>query len=214
VLLPACAFTPPAAQQPGDDDSTLPPPVDASMVVIDAPPPPPDAPEPDAPPGSATTDCADVADTFVASDARFSNFSDQTSALADGVPLRFALYRFDCSAIAPTATVQTAELHIFTDFDPGGTCQVFAALRAWDETQVTWQTQPTIATTACGTIMPATADTENVVTIDPTVVAGWIANPTSNFGFAIVSGSSDGARFTTREGSATRHAVLRVTHVP
>jgi hypothetical protein len=183
----------------------------------------------DAPASALTDDYADVADTFLASDLPTTVFTTQTSALADGDVLRVALFRFDLSAIAPTATVSAAELHIWTDFDPGGTCTFHQVLESWDDATATWNQRAagtgwtnagaeppgSSAAVAIGTVDPAVAGTEYIVAITPAVVAGWVATPATNFGLAITTTQSDGTRFTTRESATTTaHAFLRVTHIP
>jgi hypothetical protein len=176
-----------------------------------------------------TDDLADLADTFLASDTPTTNYTTQSSALADGDVVRVALFRFDTSAIATSAVVTAAELHIWTDFDPGDTCTFHQVLEAWDDATATWNERSTgvawtnlgagppasRATVAVGTVDPTVAATGYVVTIDPAVVATWVATPATNFGLAIATTQANGTRFTTRESSTTAaHAFLRVTHAP
>jgi hypothetical protein len=183
---------------------------------------------PDAFVPAATTNHAVTADTFLASDGANTNFNAQDSALTDGDVQRVALFRFDLTAIAPTAVVSAAELHIFTDYDPGRDVTFYAALESWDEATTTWNVRttgtnwtaagaapPSRGTTALGTVDPTVDFTEYVVTILPAAVAGWVANPATNFGFVLVTTNADGTRFTTRESTtAESHAYLRVTHTP
>jgi hypothetical protein len=177
---------------------------------------------------AATTNHAVTADTFLASDVATTNFNAQTSALTDGDVQRVALFRFDLTAIATTAVVSAAELHIWTDYDPGRNVSFYAALESWDEATTTWNVRttgtnwttagaapPSRGTTVLGTVDPTVANTEYVVTIVPAAVAGWVANPATNFGFVLVTTDADGTRFSTRENAtATVHAYLRVTHTP
>ena len=182
----------------------------------------------DGPPVSAsTTNHPSVADTFISTVMPTTNFNDQTSALSDGDG-RVVVIRFDLTAISAGAAVTAAELHIWSDSDPGQTCTFYPLLQAWTESTATWNQRasgtawaaagaapPSRSTLGAGTVLPTSANTEYTVTIDPAVVAGWIATPATNNGFAIVSVNVDGARFSTREHPTTTHRpYLRVTHAP
>jgi hypothetical protein len=177
---------------------------------------------------ASTTNHPVVADTFIASDNENSNFSTQSSALADGDIDRSALFRFDLSAIPVGATVSAAELHIWTDFDAGNTCTLYPVLESWTEGSTTWQkrnaisnwlaagaTPPSRGTVAIGTVAGTTAFTEYVVPIDLATVASWVALPATNYGLVIVTTDSNGTRFSTKENStASVRPYLRVTHTP
>jgi len=218
----------PGGEKPIDApaDVAIDAPIDAAVdAMIDAPMI--DAPMIDAPMAS-TTNHPVVADTFLASDNQNSNFSTQTSALADGDIDRNALFRFDLNAIPVGATVSAAELHIWTDFDPGGPCTLYPVLESWTEGSTTWQkrntisnwlgagaTPPSRGTVAIGTVTGATQFTEYVVPIDLATVTSWVAVPATNYGLVIVTSNSDGTRFATKENSnAALHPYLRVTHTP
>ena len=188
---------------------------------------PPDAP-PDAPPVPVTADYPSVADTFLASDVPTMNFNAQTSALADGDIQRVVLIRFDLAAVPAQASITSAALHIWTDFDPGQACTFYPVLESWDEATTTWNVRttgtawatagaqpPSRSTIAAGSVVPITAGTEYVVAITPAVVAAWVATPGTNFGLAIVTTDADGTRFSTREHPTTTvRPYLRVTHTP
>jgi len=228
LLLVGCGFqVPSTAGGPTDgaapDDAVS----DGAPVDVPAIDAAPDAPPPDAA-IPVTTDHPSVADTFLASDAATTAFGDQTSALADGDIQRTALFRFDLSAISTTAVVTGAELVIWTDFDPGGTCTFYPVLQAWDEATATWNVRsagtnwttagaapPSRGTVAIGTVSPGTADTEYRIILDTATVAGWVASPATNFGVAIITTDANGTRFSTKEKTtAALRPVLRVTHAP
>lgn len=202
-------------------DMVIDAPIDAVDMVIDAP--------IDAPPTPSITNHPSVADSFIASDVPTQNFSTQTSALADGGSTpRTALFRFDLSSIPTTAVVTGAQLFIWTDYDPGQTVTIYSLLESWTESQVTWDarssgvawaaagaTPPSRSMTVAGTVTPTQSNTGYVVTIAPATVAGWVANPATNHGLAIVTSDSDGSRFSTRENTiASVRPYLSVTHVP
>jgi hypothetical protein len=213
-----CSYEPSrVAGEPGDGAGA-----DAMVVVdaaIDA--------AVDAPPAvPVTTDHPSVADTFISTVSPDTNFNSQTSALAD-LDGRVALFQFDLASIPTTATIGKVELHIWSDFDEGQTCNFFQVLEAWSETTATgnsrmtgvaWSTPnaepPSRGTVSFGTVLPTTPNTEFTVTIDPAIITTWVSNPATNLGFAIVSTSTDGARFSTREQVATQRPFLRITHTP
>jgi hypothetical protein len=179
---------------------------------------------------TATTDHAVVADTFLGSGSYANtNFSTQASALVDGTGNEcVVLMRFDLSSIAATAVVTGAELHIWTDYDPGAAVTLYPLLESWTESSTTWNDRstgvtwstagaapPSRGTNAVGTVTPSTASTEYTIAISTATVAGWVAQPGTNFGLAFVTTDSDGTRFSTRDhATTTRHPFLRVTHAP
>lgn len=181
----------------------------------------------DGPVFASTTNHPSVADTFLSSFNTTTNFNDQTSALSDGDG-RVVVIRFDLASIPIGAAITAAELHIWSDFDPGQTCTFYPLLQSWTESTATWNDRatgtawaaagaapPSRSTIAAGTVLPTSTNTEYTVTIDPAVVAGWVATPVTNNGFAIASVSTDGARFSTREHpTAAVRPYLRVTHAP
>jgi hypothetical protein len=218
LLFAGCAYqspTPPGSNPDPDPDAAVA--ADAPVdTAVDAPPAVP-----------VTTDHPSVADTFLSAINTNDNFSQQTSALAD-LDGRVALFRFDLAAIPTTSKVSKVELHIWSDTDPGQACNFFQVLQSWDEATVTWNSRsagtawtspgaepPSRGTTILATVLPNTQNTEYVLAIDSDLVAAWVAEPATNFGFAIVSTSSDGARFSTREHpTAGQRPFLRVTHAP
>ncbi|MDB4962170.1 MAG: hypothetical protein JWP01_2169 [Myxococcales bacterium] len=176
----------------------------------------------------STTNHAVVADTFLASDMPNSNYSTQDSALADGDIARTALFRFDLTTIPVGASIQAAELHIFTEFDAGGACTFYPVLESWTEGSTTWTkrnaisnwvgagaTPPSRGTVAAGTVVPSMTFTEYIVVIDPALVTSWVAVPASNYGLAIVTTGADGTRFATKEnGNAGLRPFMRISHTP
>jgi len=182
----------------------------------------------DAPATATTTNHPSVADTFLASDVPNMNFNAQTSALADGDIQRVVLMRFDLSSLPVGTSIVSAELHIWSDTDPGQTCTFYPVLESWDEATTTWNVRttgtawmtagaapPSRSTIAAATVLPNTAGTEYTVAIPSAVVTGWVATPASNFGLVITTTEADGTRFSTREHpTVTSRPYLRVTHVP
>ena len=138
------------------------------------------------------------------------------------------LIRADLSAIPTTATVTAAELHIWTSDNIGGGSTVYQVLEAWDEASAHWTRRvnganwsaagaspPSRGTTPHGSISVAAFFTEYTVALTPALVGGWVTNPAQNYGAAIVTTSTSGTEFRTRNDStAGRRPYLRITYVP
>ncbi len=77
----------------------------------------------------------------------------------------------------------------------------------------TGATPPSRRANLIGSFTPATANTSYTSAIATAVVQSWVASPAANHGVAIVTSSSNGSRFKTRETAmATRRPLLRVTY--
>lgn len=230
ALLAACSFEPGGYTAPRSetrvDAALIDAPAPGDDVMLDAAP---DA-SPDAPPiVPVATDHISVADTFIAATTPSVNYNTQMSALVDGAGNDcVVLVRFDLTTIATSALVTAAELHIWTDYDPGAAVTLYPVLESWSEVNASWTDRspgilwttagaapPSRGATAIGTVSPATANTEYVITLSTATVAGWVANPATNHGIAFVTNDADGTRFSTREHTTTTvRPFLRVTHAP
>ena len=63
-----------------------------------------------------------------------------------------------------------------------------------------------------GSFVPTAIDTEYTVSLDPELIAGWLADGESNFGIIIVAAGADGACFASTEfPTAAKHPTLSVT---
>lgn len=60
---------------------------------------------------------------------------------------------------------------------------------------------PSRDTRNLGSFIPGAFDTSYELALEPSVVAGWVADPAQNFGLAHVSQSSDGAEVRSSEAS-------------
>lgn len=175
-----------------------------------------------------TTDHPSNADTFLSSDTANTNYSTQTSALADGNAVRNAVFRFDLSSLPASTTITNVELHIWTDDDFGATVTMHEVLESWTEAQATWSVRstgtawmtagaepPSRGTATIGTVNPSTTFTAFTVPIDTALVQKWANTPATNFGILIRTTDADGSRFATKEHpTVTRRPFLRITHAP
>jgi len=222
LLAGGCNFALPGTSAPNDqpevDAANPPPPGDAPLA---------DAAIPDTLTNSAqTTDHFASADTWLHSQLPNNSFAGDLFVIPDGSPQAVALMQFDLRALAGTV-ITKVELHIWTDFDPGAQVQVFPLFEGWSESEATfnqrfngvaWTTAgaapPSRGATAIATFTPSPEFTEFTVALDTATVAGWVAAPESNFGFAITSVNSDGPKLVSREGAQGTRPLLRITHTP
>ena len=156
-----------------------------------------------------------VLDTYLRQDEPTYNYGAEERFCTDsGGDDRRALLRFDLGTInAPPITKAT--LHIVTDggdsgqspdvhlayqvleaWYEGGSAGV-AGVASWNESQagVSWTTAGvgpgSRADAPVGSYTPITSETRYDVDIDPALVNGWIVDPDSNHGLAIVNGGGN-----------------------
>lgn len=144
-------------------------------------------------------------DTSILSDAPTQNGAVLGFLEMDAAPRRVALVHFDLTSFAAGTQVVGAQFHVVV-FDPleTGTFQLFPLIESWTETGATWDerepgvpwsgglSRPTLdANALLGEMSPRAAGAASV-TLDPAVVQSWIATPSQNHGFAVVSTSPDG----------------------
>lgn len=226
VFASACSFKPSGVASDAPDTG---PPTDASPLdgtsMLDAATL--DAATLDAPVTASVTDHVAIADVYLNSLDPDSSMAGDEFVIVDGNPIGVGLLQFDLTALA-TTEVLAAELHIWTDFDPGNTVQISVMLESWTETGATfnnrspgidWSTTGAGApgsrsATSIGSFTPNVQFTEFTVPLDAAAIASWVTSPATNFGLAIFSVNSDGPRFVSREGVLDRRPTLRVTHLP
>ena len=102
-----------------------------------------------------------------------------------------AYLKFDFSTLPPVsgAEIRKATLTLFlSEVGAGGSFLVRQIVDPWDELTVTAANRPTTASIGMPAIPVGLGDQNSFVTIDVTpMVQGWMDNPSSNFGLALVS---------------------------
>jgi hypothetical protein len=177
---------------------------------------------PDTPPGTMVIvvgeDPESVRDTEVHEGAPDDTHGEIDHTSVDSIET--TLLWFDLSDVPSTAKVVRATLTVTTDaFDAdraGGTVTVHRMREVWLENEATWNQrvdgQPWLAAGA----KPPSSDSQTLATIQPSelnaafnvelpepLVQEWIADPTINFGLAIVRGTSNQhVHFRSRESGA------------
>lgn len=197
------------------------------------------SPNPDAATETQTTVFAvpDVIDTFLRFSNPTFNYGAGERMCADTTTDdRRILLHIELSSLPGDAEVLAANLHLWTGTSTNDlsteTYSIYRMLESWSEGGETaaagaasWneRTAGTAWTVSgagtgsrddevIGSFVPAALDTEYIVPLDPTLVAGWAADASSNFGIIIVAAGSDGACFATTEfPTAAKHPTLSVT---
>lgn len=188
---------------------------------------------PDGPTGDVEANAPVVADTTLDSAVKTANFGAATELRVDAAAV--SLVRFDLAPVG-SGTVVTAELHVWTTATGGldrGQVAVFAVLEAWDEGTDTGQdgvaswnqrragtdwTDPgagapdSRAATLLGQAQAVADASEAVIALSPAVVNGWMAEPTTNFGLALVGVDTFSRHLilVSREGQSGHAPVLHV----
>ncbi len=132
-----------------------------------------------------------------------------------------ALVRFDLSDVPANGTVTSAKV-TFTSADPGDQVVAHEVLEDWDEAEATWNQAAagTPWSTPGGELGAAISDPVAVgapgepveVVLDTATVQGWVDDPATNFGFALVStGHADTAHlYTSERGTEEQRPVFEI----
>jgi len=137
-----------------------------------------------------------VADTYAQSDVPTTNFGTSTQIVADNSPVRNMLLKFTVSGVG-TNTILSAKLRLYcVDGSPFGGEFHRMADTTWNESTVNWNTVP-----------PADA---NILATLGTVAAGnWyevdvtsLITGDGTYSLKAISSSTDGAYYSTKEGTA------------
>ncbi len=157
------------------------------------------------PAGAATLTFAPVADSYVQSDPPTTNFGSSTQVVADASPLRRTLLKFVVSGVNGRA-VQSVKLRLAcVDGSPLGGSFHRVADSSWGETTVNWNNQPAAETTALASLGRVSAGTTYEVDL-----TGLVADD-GTVTVELDSSSTDGAYYSSREGSAPPQLVVTVS---
>lgn len=177
-------------------------------------------------------------DTYLSSeletiDYRTYNYGASTSLSIEGG--KHSLLRFDVSAIPASATIVSASLRLAVSGSSlHGAIDVNRVLEDWDEgTQAgasgtaCWNNRkPGIAWATAGAGQPGSSDVTSQgqipaaalgvmdITLATSLVQGWVASPSSNFGITFSLTSGDDCRLASREAADGSRPFLVVTYFP
>lgn len=175
-------------------------------------------------------------DTHIRGNEPNHNFGKTSYVRADGLDTpAVGLFRFDLAALPATAYVCSATLRLFNDGnDSPNTFTLHRVLEAWAEGndngtagEANWnKRQMGLDWTLDGCGAPASCDASSVgsvvlsgvqgtqydITIDPTLVQGWVNGSIGNYGIALKNTMGiQGANVRSREGQDGQRPSLRIT---
>ncbi|HVN53787.1 MAG TPA: NBR1-Ig-like domain-containing protein [Anaerolineaceae bacterium] len=113
----------------------------------------------------------------------------------------WTLIQFDLSSIPAGSKINSVILYINDETGAHFPVEFRRVTSPWNES-VTWNTQPTIDSTAIGGFSPTGGACVRAGYIDPSVVQAWLDSPSHNDGLAVYPSSGAGdVSLTSREGS-------------
>lgn len=167
-----------------------------------------------------------VADAFIEEDNPTKNNDTDSDMTVDGEAGKAnrALVQFDVSAIPSGANVTSATLTLCYPSNPSGGSQghvheLRMVTSAWNESTVTWDTQPTASGSVTDSITVPTSS--QCMTFDVTSdVQAWVDDDTTNHGWRLNDqdegvGPSSDAKYGTREQvNAAERPSLQISYTP
>lgn len=158
-------------------------------------------------PGSILT-FAPAADTYVRSDRPDKNFGLKATMSVDASPIKHILLRFVVSGVGSNA-IQSVTLRLYcTNASPLGGELYPVADTSWQETAVTWNSEPGAGSSAIGSLGAVSLNTWSEVDLTSLVTAD------GTYSLRIVSTSSNAALYSTKEGASALQPSLVVTLAP
>ena len=159
----------------------------ASCITTTPPPPP--------PPGQTTLTIAPSADAYTFRDTKNRNYGTATTLLVDVSPEARTYLKFNVTGIGSKSIV-SATLRLFaTDpSDNGGTLHRVTST-SWSEAGIKWSNQPTYTPAVIGSLGAVVAGTWYEIDVKPVITAD------GTYAFALVSPSTNGADYVSREGA-------------
>jgi len=149
---------------------------------------------------------APTADAYIRQDQPTFNGGASTSVHTDGSPVKRGLLEFSVSGAAGGVASAKLRLYCVDPSSVGGSVRSVSG--SWTESGVTWNTSPTFGSTSISSLGSVSAGQWYEFDVTP-LVAG---NGTVSIG--LVSSFSNGADYTSREGSLAQRPQLVVTPTP
>jgi chitodextrinase len=146
-----------------------------------------------------------VADTYVEAGRPTTNFGSATTIQTDNSPIKHALLKFAVSGIGASA-VASAKLRLY-NVDSSSAGGVFYRVldNSWGETAVTWNTAPAVAGNALASLGAVSPNIWYEVNLTSLVMGD------GTYSIRVTSSSTNGADYTSRQGTATFRPQLVVT---
>jgi len=146
-----------------------------------------------------------VADTYVQSDTSTTNYGSATQFVADNSPIRNMLLKFTVSGIGNKSIVSVKLRLYCVDGSPFGGEFHRVADTTWSEGSVNWNTAPSADTDILTSLGRVSANTWYEVDVTSLVSGDGM------YSLKTVSSNSDGAYYSTKEGTAGFAAQLIIT---
>jgi hypothetical protein len=128
-----------------------------------------------------------TADSYTGSNAATSNFGSESVVRVQNWASITGFAKFDLST-SSGSPVDLAILEISAnDVKKSGVIEVYAVLGNWTEAGITHATRPSLAAVPVAAFLVSGSDTGQTIPVDITpLVNQWLANPSTNFGLALV----------------------------
>jgi len=157
------------------------------------------------PSAGATLIFAPVADAYIRPDYPNNNFGSATTLLVDNSPVKHFLVRFAVSGVGPGA-IASAKLRLYAvNGSSSGGDFYRVADTTWGEASVTWNTAPAADPLPLASLGAVAVNAWYEVDLTSLVTGDGI------YSLRVTSTSSDGADYTSREGTAAFIPHLVVT---
>jgi acid phosphatase type 7 len=146
-----------------------------------------------------------AADTFVYQDSPTANFGTAAAVEVDNSPVKWGLFRFSVTGVQGR-TVHAAKLRLYcTDASTAGGQVRAVADTTWGESSVTWNTKPAFGSSTVSSLPAVSAGSWYEVDVTSLVSGDGLVS------IGLVGGSSNGADYSSREGTAGRAPQLVLT---
>lgn len=146
-----------------------------------------------------------IADTYIEAGKPTTNFGSATTIQADNSPIKHALLKFAVSGIGGSS-VASAKLRLY-NVDSSSAGGVFYRVpeNTWGETAVTWNTAPAVAGNVLASLGAVSPNIWYEVNLTSLVTGD------GTYSIRVTSTSTNGADYTSRQGTATFRPQLVVT---
>ena len=137
-----------------------------------------------------------TSDATIEAASQTTNFGGSSKIEVDNSPVTHGLMRFTVSGVG-TSVVMSAKLRLY-DVNPSNTGGSFYPVpdNGWTESGVTWNAAPTAGATPVATLGPVTSDTWYEVDVTSLITGD------GTYCLRVTTPSSDGADYTSKEGTA------------
>jgi len=162
-----------------------------------------------------------IADSFINEQSQGTNYGSQPTMDVQrrATRNRRSLVKFDLSTIPPNSTINSATLELYSTVAPTTSQQldIHRITSSWQETTVTWSSQPTFDSVISSSIQGGTGTGWKIWDVTG-LVKDWYLGTYQNYGFLVKSNLETGTTaylysFATKENS-TNKPILRVNYTP